>query len=168
MHVALEFAPRGGAERGGDPDLGLGEAGAASPPCQGYDPLENLPRLELPGRKTVPDVGGVSWDSRDSDQLLFSNRKEAFKFKKLFSVDNVELEVGDDALTAIAQIAHEDTTGARGLRSVIEKSLLKLQFTLPKLADNGLEKVIITEDFILGNTDNPILAYAETEQSVNE
>jgi hypothetical protein len=43
-----------------------------------------------------------------------------------------------------------------------------LQFTLPKLADNGLEKVIITEDFILGNTDNPILAYAETEQSVNE
>ena len=30
-------------------------------------------------------VGGVSWDSRNSDQLLFSNRKEAFKFKKLFS-----------------------------------------------------------------------------------
>jgi ATP-dependent Clp protease ATP-binding subunit ClpX len=90
------------------------------------------------------------------------------QFKKLFSLDNVELEVGDDALKAIAQIAYEDTTGARGLRSVIEKSLLKLQFTLPKLADNGLEKVIITEDFILGNTDNPILAYAETEQSVNE
>ena len=90
------------------------------------------------------------------------------QFKKLFSLDNVELEVGDDALKAIAQIAYEDTTGARGLRSVIEKSLLKLQFTLPKLADNGLEKVIITEDFILGNTDNPILAYAETEQSINE
>lgn len=72
------------------------------------------------------------------------------QFKKLFSLDNVELEVGDDALKAIAQIAHEDTTGARGLRSVIEKSLLKLQFTLPKLANNGLEKVIITEDFILG------------------
>ena len=90
------------------------------------------------------------------------------QFKKLFSLDNVELEVGDDALKAIAQIAYEDTTGARGLRSVIEKSLLKLQFTLPKLADNGLEKVVITEDFILGNTDNPILAYAETEQSVNE
>ena len=90
------------------------------------------------------------------------------QFKKLFSLDNVELEVGDDALKAIAQIAYEDTTGARGLRSVIEKSLLKLQFTLPKLANNGLEKVVITEDFILGNTDNPILAYAETEQSVNE
>ena len=83
------------------------------------------------------------------------------QFKKLFSLDNVELEVGDEALTAIAKMAHEDTTGARGLRSVIEKSLLKTQFTLPKLAKQGLVKVIITKEFISGETDKPILVYAE-------
>ena len=83
------------------------------------------------------------------------------QFKKLFSLDGVELEVSDTALNAIAKIAHEDTTGARGLRSVIEKSLLKTQFTLPKLAKQGLVKVIITKEFISGETDKPILVYAE-------
>ena len=85
------------------------------------------------------------------------------QFKKLFSLDNVELEMGDDTLSAIAKIAHEDTTGARGLRSVIEKSLLKMQFTLPKLAKQGLEKVIITKEFINAEIDTPILVYAEDE-----
>jgi len=81
----------------------------------------------------------------------------------LFSLDNVELEMGDETLSAIAKIAHEDTTGARGLRSVIEKSLLKMQFTLPKLAKQGLEKVIITKEFINAEIDTPILVYAEDE-----
>ena len=43
------------------------------------------------------------------------------QFKKLFSLDGVELELADDALHAIALIASKDKTGARGLRSVIEK-----------------------------------------------
>jgi len=90
------------------------------------------------------------------------------QFKKLFSLDNVELEMGDDTLSAIAKIAHEDTTGARGLRSVIEKSLLKLQFTLPKLAKEGLEKVIITKEFINADVDTPILVYAEDESKETE
>lgn len=95
------------------------------------------------------------------------------QFKKLFSLDNVELEVKDDALVAIAKVANEDTTGARGLRSVIEKSLLQLQFTLPKLAKKGLQKVIITKDFIDGDG-CPMLVFDEkdenkdAEQSINE
>jgi len=94
------------------------------------------------------------------------------QFKMLFALDNVELEVGEEALQAIASIAHEDTTGARGLRSVIEKTLLKTQFKLPKLAKKGLIKVIITKDFISGDTDKPILVYKEndvkeTEQSID-
>ena len=86
------------------------------------------------------------------------------QFKKLFSLDGVELEMGDDTLAAIARVANEDTTGARGLRSVIEKSLLKLQFTLPKLAQEGLEKVIITKEFINTEVDTPILVYAEDDK----
>ena len=90
------------------------------------------------------------------------------QFKKLFSLDGVELEVGDEALNAIALIAHEDTTGARGLRSVIEKSLLKLQFTLPKLAEEGLVKVIITKEFINAEVDTPILVYAEDDKKAEQ
>lgn len=90
------------------------------------------------------------------------------QFKKLFSLDGVELEMGDETLSAIAKIAHEDTTGARGLRSVIEKSLLKLQFTLPKLAKAGLEKVIITKEFINAEVDTPILVYKEEETKETE
>jgi len=99
------------------------------------------------------------------------------QFQKLFSLDGVELEIGKEALCAIAKTANEDTTGARGLRSVIEKSLLKIQFTLPKLAKNGLIKVIISKEFINDESELPMLVYAEkkdkdnnteSEQSINE
>ena len=83
------------------------------------------------------------------------------QFQKLFSLDKVELEIGKEALCAIAKVANEDTTGARGLRSVIEKSLLKIQFTLPKLAKNGLVKVIISKEFINDESELPMLVYAE-------
>jgi ATP-dependent Clp protease ATP-binding subunit ClpX len=87
------------------------------------------------------------------------------QFQKLFSLDDVELEVGDEALRAIAKVANEDTTGARGLRSVIEKSLLKIQFTLPKLAKEGLAKVIITKEFINDDSELPMLVYGEDKDT---
>ena len=65
-------------------------------------------------------------------------------------------------------MANEDTTGARGLRSVIEKSLLKIQFTLPKLAKKGLIKVIISKEFINDETELPMLVYAEKKDKDNK
>lgn len=94
----------------------------------------------------------------------------AAQFKKLFSLDGVELEITDDALTAIAKAATENKTGARGLRTVIEKSLLKLQFKLPKLSREGLKSVHITGEFISNNAD-PILVFDESmrkTQNINE
>jgi ATP-dependent Clp protease ATP-binding subunit ClpX len=83
------------------------------------------------------------------------------QFKKLFMLDGVELNIADSALEQIAKKAKTDETGARGLRSVIEKSLLKLQFTLPRLAsEQGLSSVHITDAFILGN-EEPILVFDE-------
>lgn len=83
------------------------------------------------------------------------------QFKKLFLLDGVELEIKDDALTAIARSASINKTGARGLRTVIEKSLLKLQFKLPKLAREGLKQVVITGEFI-ENNEEPILVFDES------
>jgi len=82
------------------------------------------------------------------------------QFKKLFRLDGVELIISDSALNQIAKKAATDETGARGLRSVIEKSLLQIQFKLPKLAKQGLSSVHITDEFILGN-EEPILVFDE-------
>jgi ATP-dependent Clp protease ATP-binding subunit ClpX len=93
------------------------------------------------------------------------------QFKKIFKLDGVELNINKDALEEIAEIATKNKTGARGLRSVLEKSLLKLQFKLPKLSKNaGLVSVEITGDFIKNQTD-PILVFKEKKgktKSVNE
>lgn len=92
------------------------------------------------------------------------------QFKKLFNLDGVELEIKEDALSAIAKEASENKTGARGLRTVIEKSLLKLQFKLPKLAREGLKSVHITGEFISNGAD-PILVFDESvrkTQNINE
>ena len=85
------------------------------------------------------------------------------QFKKLFKLDGVELIISDSALNQIARKATTDETGARGLRSVIEKSLLQLQFKLPKLANQGLRSVHITDEFILGNKE-PMLVFNEEEK----
>ncbi|TGR16413.1 ATP-dependent Clp protease ATP-binding subunit ClpX, partial [Mesorhizobium sp. M8A.F.Ca.ET.197.01.1.1] len=55
------------------------------------------------------------------------------QFKKLFEMENVELEFRPDALSAIARKALKRKTGARGLRSIMEKILLDTMFELPTL-----------------------------------
>ena len=85
------------------------------------------------------------------------------QFEKLFRLDGVELIISDSALDCIAEKATTDETGARGLRSVIEKSLLQIQFKLPKLAKQGLRSVHITDEFILGNKE-PMLVFNEEEK----
>jgi len=90
------------------------------------------------------------------------------QFKKIFKLDGVDLNFTEDAITEISKIAKTNKTGARGLRSVLEKSLLKLQFKLPKLSKNaGLRSVEITGDFI-NNKAEPILVFKdETEENIN-
>ena len=116
----------------------------------------------------------VGLDPLNEDQLvrvLTEPRNNIVaQFKKLFSLDGVELDIKQDALHAIAKIASENKTGARGLRTVIEKSLLKLQFKLPKLAREGLKKVVITGEFINQEAE-PMLVFDESvrkTKNINE
>lgn len=113
----------------------------------------------------------VGLDDLNEDQLvhvLTEPKNNIIKqFQKLFKMDDVELDFAEDAISEIAKIALRNKTGARGLRSVIEKSLLKLQFKLPSLADEGLEKVVITKEFILGNAE-PILVFEDGQQNMSE
>lgn len=71
------------------------------------------------------------------------------QYKKLFELDNVELEFEEKALEAIAQKALDRETGARGLRSIMEGFLTKLMYEVP--GDHTIEKVIVTESTVENN-----------------
>jgi len=68
------------------------------------------------------------------------------QYKKLFAIDDVELEFEDEALLSIAELALKRKTGARGLRTIMEEIMLDVMYELPDLAGY---KVIITEDVVL-------------------
>lgn len=87
------------------------------------------------------------------------------QFEKLFGLEKVALEFNPDALVTIAKNCKKDGTGARGLRSIFEKKLLQLQYDLPDIAKGGLSKVIVTNEFILGETETPILVYDNKDQN---
>ncbi len=80
------------------------------------------------------------------------------QFQKLFKMEGVELEFREEALTAISKRALKRKTGARGLRSIIEHSLLDIMFDLPGMKD--VSKVVVDEKSISGES-KPLLIYAE-------
>lgn len=113
----------------------------------------------------------VGLDDLDEDQLVhvLTEPKNNIidQFETLFAMDGVELAFASEAVREVAKIALNNKTGARGLRSVIEKSLLKLQFKLPSLASKGLEKVVITKEFINGDSE-PMMVFKENVETGNE
>lgn len=68
------------------------------------------------------------------------------QYKKLFELDNVELSFEDEALTAIAEKAQEQRTGARGLRGIMEGILMNLMYETP--SDETIEKIVITKETV--------------------
>jgi len=69
------------------------------------------------------------------------------QYKKLFEIDHVELEFEAEALDEIAKLAIKRKTGARGLRSIIEKVMMDIMYDLPSRED--VKKCIITKEAIL-------------------
>ena len=80
------------------------------------------------------------------------------QFHKLFAMEGVELEFREPSLKAIAKKALLRKTGARGLRSIIEHSLLDIMFDLPSMSN--VSKVVVDEGSINGDT-QPLLIYAD-------
>ena len=90
-------------------------------------------------------------DTLDEDALIhiLTEPKNAIvrQFEKIFGFENVALEFTPDALQAIAQKAITRKTGARGLRSIVEQTLLDTMFNLPDQKD--IDKVTVTAATIL-------------------
>lgn len=101
---------------------------------------------ELIGRIPVVTV----LDELDKDALvrIMTEPKNSIvkQYTKLFEMDDVALEFQPEALRAMADITLERKTGARGLRSVFEKTLNDLMYSIP--SDYSIEKVVVTEDSV--------------------
>ncbi len=92
-------------------------------------------------------------------QILTGPKNALLKqYQKLFSMDGVELEIRPSALAAIARKALARKTGARGLRSIMEQSLIDTMFDLPTL--DGVAKVVVDEHIIEDGA-KPLLVYRE-------
>jgi len=72
------------------------------------------------------------------------------QYQYIFELDGIELEFDDDALTHIAEKAKELKTNARGLKNIIEKTLLPYQFDAINLVDRGLSKIVVNKDTVDG------------------
>jgi ATP-dependent Clp protease ATP-binding subunit ClpX len=80
-------------------------------------------------------------------QILTEPKNALVKqYQRLFNLDHVELEFDAEALDAIADLAQERGTGARGLRAIMESVLLSVMYDIPSRTD--VEKVIITKECI--------------------
>ena len=105
----------------------------------------------------------VSLNMLDKNTLvqILSKPKNALtkQYPKLFELDDVKLEFTDDALMAVAELAAERKTGARGLRSILEKVMNDLMYEIP--SDDTIGIVTITREVIEG-TGQPDIVYRDT------
>ena len=119
---------------------------------------------ELVGR--LPVITAL--DNLDEDALvrIMSEPKNALvkQYQYLFSIDGIELNFEEEALRIIAQKTLEAGTGARGLRSVIEKLLMEYMYSFPSSGKTGV--LTITKDTVENGTD-PIFEEKDITQVKN-
>lgn len=85
-------------------------------------------------------------------QVLKEPKNSLIKqYQYIFEIDGIELSFEDEALHDIARRAKELKTNARGLKNIIEKTLLPYQFDAINLVERGLSKIVVNKDTIAGN-----------------
>lgn len=117
--------------------------------------LEKLETSDLLKFGLIPEFVGrlpvvVSLHELTEEVLvrILSEPKNALakQYHKLFELDGVELEFNEDALASIAKLAIQRKTGARGLRSIIEKVMMDIMYDIPSRED--VKKCVITKETI--------------------
>ena len=122
-------------------ERGMGFEASVKKKTQGFDSkvIKNSQPEDLIKYGLIPEFVGrlpvmATLDELDEDALvtILTEPKNSLtkQFKKLFEMEKVELDIRDDALLEIAKLAIEMKTGARGLRSILEKSLLDTMYEL--------------------------------------
>ncbi len=148
-------------------ERGMGFEASVKKKTQGFDSkvIKNSQPEDLIKYGLIPEFVGrlpvmATLDELDEDALvtILTDPKNSLtkQFKKLFEMEEVELDIRDDALLEIAKLAIEMKTGARGLRSILEKSLLDTMYEVPSV--ENLEKVVLDASCINGDS-KPLLVY---------
>jgi ATP-dependent Clp protease ATP-binding subunit ClpX len=133
--------------------------------------LKNLEPEDLVKYGLIPEFVGrlpvvATLEELDEDALvtILTQPKNALnkQYGKLFELEGVELEIREDALVAVAQKAMDRKTGARGLRSILEKALLETMFELPSL--DNVKKVTVDQSVIEDGA-RPLYVYVDDTRS---
>ncbi|MDN8875421.1 ATP-dependent Clp protease ATP-binding subunit ClpX, partial [Staphylococcus aureus] len=92
----------------------------------------------------VPIVANLETLDVEALKNILTQPKNALvkQYTKMLALDNVELEFTEEALAAVSEKAIERKTGARGLRSIIEESLIDIMYDVPSTSD--VAKVVVT------------------------
>jgi ATP-dependent Clp protease ATP-binding subunit ClpX len=85
------------------------------------------------------------------------------QFQKIMNMDGVDLQFTKEALVAIAIKAQTRKTGARGLRSILEETMLEVMYDLPSL--QGVKKCIVNKD-VIEKKESPTLIYQEQKKDM--
>jgi ATP-dependent Clp protease ATP-binding subunit ClpX len=150
-------------KRTGQKSLGFGAPIQSKKEIQIGDILRKIETEDLLKYGLIPEFIGripviVSLDALDEEALIriLQEPKNALvkQYQILFDIDGVELSFENDALIEIAKQAKERNTGARGLRSIVEKVMLDVMYELPNR--NDVEKCIITKE-VITKGQNPTL-----------
>ena len=138
--------------------LGFRSAGVSDKMSAQENVLHHVIPEDLLEYGFIPEFVGrlplvVSLDFLDKDSLvrILTEPKNAVvkQYQRLFSLDSVELTFSDDALKAAAEEAIQRKTGARGLRAIIENTLLDVMYELPSMT--GVHRCMVDEDTIRGH-----------------
>jgi ATP-dependent Clp protease ATP-binding subunit ClpX len=133
--------------------------------------LEKLETQDLLKFGLIPEFIGrvpvtVSLHELDEQALvqILREPKNALvrQYQRLFDLDGVKLEFEDNALVAVAKLALERGTGARGLRSIVENAMMDIMFDIP--SRNDIELVLMTEESI-NQTKPPVLKLKGMKQN---
>ena len=112
----------------------------------------------------IPVIATLDLLDEDALVKILKEPKNALvkQYQKLLELDDVELEFRDDALRAIAKKAIERNTGARGLRSIVENTMMECMYEVPSRED--VKKVIVTKEAVEGK-EQPILVSDDEEET---
>lgn len=107
---------------------------------------------ELIGR--MPITVALKELTRDDLVRILTEPKNAItkQFQASFALDNVKLEFTEEAIGEIADEAVRQKTGARGLRSIVEKMLQDIMYELPSIKDREQKKLVISKDIVQNKT----------------
>ena len=112
----------------------------------------------LPVLATLEDL------DKDALVTILTQPKNALikQYQRLFEIEDTKLTFTEDALEAIAEKAIERKTGARGLRSILENTLLDTMFELPGMEE--VSEVVINNEVITSTEAKPLMIYADKQK----